>query len=327
MAIFIHESNSNLTANRGSRSETLTTLLSSMGERVTSDLSGASLLVSVDHSSTLLRRADACGVPKQSRILLQTEPTVVYPRQYDSSITRRYGRVLKIGVPGHGALLWPQDLSQDANALSQGWDERGPGALVATDRQSPTDSSMYELRRELVPKLLARGWSIRGGGWSDHWYQRAAFRARLAVWTARQRRWPSIRRHFKGVLGPRFPGVQVISRPDKVSFLANHRVTLVVENSQEYLSEKIFDAFSSGAFPVFVGPQLHDFGIPKHLALEVKGSLPEVLEAVDSITESQFVSYQSALSNWLATPAARRHSRETFARQLIDLIKQQTGLG
>jgi len=101
-------------------------------------------------------------------------------------------------------------------------------------------------------------------------------------------------------------------------------VTVVVENSPEYLSEKLFDAFLAATLPIYCGPPLRSYGIPDGLAIQVPGNVDHILLAMQSVSEERFVQYQSELSRWARSEFAQGHSRNQFARKVIKTV---AGLG
>jgi hypothetical protein len=61
----------------------------------------------------------------------------------------------------------------------------------------------------------------------------------------------------------------------------------VIENSADYLSEKLIDAVISGTIPIYVGPNLNTFGLPAELAYQVNGDLSSIREACWQLMESR----------------------------------------
>lgn len=50
------------------------------------------------------------------------------------------------------------------------------------------------------------------------------------------------------------------------SILLKYEFALVIENEATYVSEKLFDAIAFGCIPLYVGPNLEEFGIPMNVA-------------------------------------------------------------
>jgi hypothetical protein len=53
---------------------------------------------------------------------------------------------------------------------------------------------------------------------------------------------------------------------DKLKTLRQYRFALIIENSDEYVSEKIVDALLAGVVPLYVGAELSRFGFPDGIA-------------------------------------------------------------
>jgi hypothetical protein len=54
---------------------------------------------------------------------------------------------------------------------------------------------------------------------------------------------------------------------NKIQTMTCYRFALVIENSADYVSEKLVDAVIAGTIPVYVGPKLENFGIPSNVAV------------------------------------------------------------
>ena len=52
---------------------------------------------------------------------------------------------------------------------------------------------------------------------------------------------------------------------DKHRIIQQYRYSLVVENSSDYCSEKLFDVVINGSIPIYVGPNLDNYEIPNSL--------------------------------------------------------------
>jgi hypothetical protein len=62
-----------------------------------------------------------------------------------------------------------------------------------------------------------------------------------------------------------------------------YRFSLIIENSLDYVSEKLFDAIQFGTVPIYVGPQLSEFGIPNEVAIQCEPSEVQVADKIASL--------------------------------------------
>ena len=70
---------------------------------------------------------------------------------------------------------------------------------------------------------------------------------------------------------------------DKIATLSGYKYSLVVENSNEYLSEKLVDVLLAGTFPLYVGPDLESFGLPSDVAITAKPTVEAISMAITQI--------------------------------------------
>jgi hypothetical protein len=111
----------------------------------------------------------------------------------------------------------------------------------------------------------------------------------------------------------------------KSDVLRRARFSLCFENSRGapgYLTEKIFDCFTSGCVPVYVGSPGIEARIPDacYIDGDTFGSMRELLRHLESIDRTAFDAYQQAMRAFLEGPQSRRFSNEHFCRVLVDTI-------
>jgi hypothetical protein len=70
---------------------------------------------------------------------------------------------------------------------------------------------------------------------------------------------------------------------DKFKTMENYSISVVIENSADYVSEKLFDSISSGAITIYVGPDLEKYGISGDSAIQTEASAEEVIKVVRNL--------------------------------------------
>jgi hypothetical protein len=95
----------------------------------------------------------------------------------------------------------------------------------------------------------------------------------------------------------------------KLETLSNYRYSIVIENSAEFMSEKLIDCLLAGTIPVYVGPSTHPFGIPQHLIFTAEPNLESINKALLKAEESNWEAWRAAASDWVFSFS----SRETWA--------------
>ncbi len=112
---------------------------------------------------------------------------------------------------------------------------------------------------------------------------------------------------------------------EKSDVLDRTRFAICYENSRGspgYLTEKIFDCFTSGCVPVYIGTTHVEPPIPADCyidgdAFATPHEMQRFLEGVD---EARFARYQAAIRAFLVSPAARRFTNEHWCEELVTRI-------
>ncbi|MEN9954858.1 MAG: hypothetical protein RLZZ41_522 [Actinomycetota bacterium] len=219
------------------------------------------LVVCVDfHKSALpaVRKAKSKKIPT---VLVANEPEVVIPEHSQIRILNEFDKVLKVGRPNSPeALKWPQTWLP----IASNKERQDRVVLVNADKWSFVRGQHYWLRAASSSQFTSV--DVFGFGWERTAWVRLAHRI-FELWrTMASRTWPN----FQGV-------TKILATPlnymgsvsDKNSAMADYKVALVVENSSEFLTEKLFDAWFAGCIPVYVGPPVEAFGIPRSLVIQV----------------------------------------------------------
>jgi hypothetical protein len=102
-------------------------------------------------------------------------------------------------------------------------------------------------------------------------------------------------------------------------------VTVVIENSIDYMSEKLLEAIAAGSIPVYVGPPVTEFGIPAELVVQVNPDLQSVNEGVSRALKLDYESWAKSCEMWLSPETKGSWSLQRFWNcvhdELIDLAK------
>lgn len=88
----------------------------------------------------------------------------------------------------------------------------------------------------------------------------------------------------------------------KIRLMSRYKVALVIENSNEDFSEKIWHAWMAGCIPVYVGPDLSDFSIPSGLLIRSGSTVSEVKESILRALQTDYESFLGELNSWLHSP-------------------------
>ncbi len=121
----------------------------------------------------------------------------------------------------------------------------------------------------------------------------------------------------------------VVQSKDEV--LARAKFALCYENlrgGRGYVTEKLFDCWTNGCVPVYVGAS--DIAERVPAACYIDGdryaTVPALIECLQGIDETEFAHRQRAIEAYLRSDAGQRHDQAHFCRTLVDGIVRDLGL-
>ena len=202
-----------------------------------------------------------------------------------------FGRGLEFKNSVPTPIFFPERYPLEANK------RRDEPVFVNANKQSATKGELYSLRRGVLKQNSHI--AVFGSGWRDRRLSRIVMfckevlRAMANPATLR----PSVSALF--VRPPNYGGTV----SDKLSIMSNHKVAVVIENSLEYVTEKLFDAWFAGCIPVYVGPELTQFGFPAELCVPAAPSVEAVSAAIKKAQELDYDDYSTRLHSFLDSSA------------------------
>ncbi len=266
------------------------------------------MFVAMDVDRETLNLMESLGVEPRRAVLLRFEPRVVSPLNYDARVRLRFAYVFDIGRKaenqnGEFWEYWPQNWPSELNlqGLVQWQDRSERLVLVNANKLSLIKNERYSLRRKLIRSSSI---DVFGANWGSSVQTRLKVLLAEFVIACRAGQLPSIsaakywfanHSRIMGLAG------------DKLATLARYKYALVVENSPEYISEKLFDAFFAGCMPIYAGPSVRLFDVPASLVFEFNADLDSFSDALES-------AQQKDREVWLNELDAYLSSSQTFDR-------------
>jgi hypothetical protein len=292
--------------------------LASMGWRIVKASQEADIILCIDATGNLLSSPTLPEtIPDQPRILVLQEPEVVWPNNANKGFRESFDYVIEIGRPDGSARVpwptkWPDDYSQyfAVNKLQS-------AVLIASNRLSFFDNELYSLRREIVRKVNSV--SVYGRDWNLSLPHRVGKYCIEFTATLAKGKIPKLSR------GRYFftrNGGLVSEVADKFRINSMYKVSLVLENSTEYVSEKILEAILCGSIPVYVGSNPKAFGIPAELYVSTEAKVDSVLFSIDEALKMDYEVWKNRALSWLAeSQAAKKWRLEQFWQDLDQLLR------
>lgn len=279
---------------------------------------GGDAVVTMNDQPAARHLMEELNVPASRAALVVLEPRVTAPTMYTASALALYGHrfapsPLWARQLDAETFPWPQATPTPPDA-DVNWKFRA--TMINAEKRSAIRGSLYGLRREVIRTCDSRGISLAvfGPGWDSSSRRRAGEGTKAIARALRARQ----RLHIQEALGALSirPAHAMGTIARKSSAFSVAPTAIVIENSRDYVSEKLFDAISAGVAPIYVGPPLQLFGIPSGLAVECDPHPSEIVQAISDMSEERRIEVTSVGREWLASEEAQRHA---ITRVLADL--------
>ena len=258
-----------------------------------------SLVVCLDWNQAAYAVIKRQKIQGRRAALVCIEPSVVLPLNYSKKVQNLFDTVILVGRPKPPPIMpWPQTwLHHSVVGKSRMIDK---AVMIQSAKYSFVKGQLYGLRVE-VAKNDARI-DVFGRGWRESKLQTTGrllleLRIALRAWAILD--WSAIRTAFlkpKNYLGP---------ATSKLSAMGDYRVSVVIENQQDYMSEKFFDSLFAGCIPVYVGPDLSRFGIPDSLYVKAESTALSVSGSITKALLMDYEAWSSEVHNFLQDPENR----------------------
>lgn len=291
------------------------------GHEVTSfaDFSqNADALVTLNDQPRAHRLQASLGISPARSALVVLEPRVTSPSMYTTRTLNRYAYRFAASP------LWARELSATAFPWPQELKPRLPTAgvhdfaatLINGDKRSAVRHSLYGLRREVIAQCdnLDFPLAVFGPGWDASVPKRMRAGGKALIKAGLGNARPSAPEAFRDLrmrpthwLGP---------VRDKSLAFSRAPITVIIENSPDYVSEKLVDAVVAGVAPLYIGPNLELFGFPKEIAIPCAPKAHSVIDALASASPQKIEEVIQAGEEWLASASSRTHEIKTVLSQL-----------
>ena len=156
--------------------------------------------------------------------------------------------------------------------------------------------------------------AVFGPGWDHTPAHRLKQAARSVAKATAARLPPDLSEALSGLqLRPRYWLGVVDTKSEAFAAAPN---SIVIENSSDYVSEKLIDAVCAGVTPIYVGPPLTQFRLPRGIAIECEPRSDSVLAALRTLTPDRQTVIIAAGQQWLRSDEAREHRIQVVLEEL-----------
>lgn len=291
------------------------------------NLENSQVLVNLNHNSRAVEKFRRNPVPNKLQFLIALEPISVFPAQYSKKVLNSYNYRFYPGnvrrqESSSGILGWPYLFNENPSSpksielslteyLTENfseqifdfdhWSERKNFlTMIAANKVSPTNENLYGLRRKIASSLSPEFLKLYGPLWVDPLSVQVRHRLGVFVFSLKSHYLPNFLSLF-GKLGKRYP-CALGSIKDKHSVLRGSKFSLVIENSSENITEKLFDSLINGAIPIYIGPNLESSGIPNGVAIQGLRDSESISDYLQNISEEDIRQHLIAIYSFLKSP-------------------------
>lgn len=287
---------------------------------------GVDVLIANHHSKPGIREAEESSVPHSRRAIILWEPYIVERTRYLPENYNLYGLRFApseqwSSLIGGEQFPWPQDRLRFMPNSEKWGDRKQKYVLVQGNKFSARKGELYSLRRKLLwkSKELIEFYGVG-------WHQGRSHDLMHWVYSAMNSQLTEISPASIRLFGKKYANY-LGSTLDKVEDMARYRFSLVIENSPDYVSEKLFDSVSAGCVSIYVGPNLSSYGINPAAAIQVEPSYRKIKKKMNELmsistgeaqlmAQSQFESMSQAFPHW-----ENKNVLRNLANKIIEEMK------
>jgi hypothetical protein len=248
-------------------------------EIVTSDYgSKVDVLIANSHSKDAISECKKNHLPKNKMFFILWEPKSIDYKRHSRRILDNYGTIWSPSIewaPNSNTKYfnWPQlKLNEQTETLKIWSGRKNKASMVLANKFSATKGELYSLRRETI--LVTCGYESMDL-YGDKWNLNKAYDYRNYIGNFLRTPFNLLSLKSATNLGKIHKNYKGHSE-NKTQTTQKYRIVVVLENSLDYISEKLFDAFDAGAIVIYVGPDISSYNIPKKSAIEVKAGAEQI---------------------------------------------------
>jgi hypothetical protein len=270
-------------------------------------------LIFLNYNHKSYRQYKKLGKDLNNLVLIRLEPIAVYPRQYQHTIKNKFrlvidpGREMDKDKKPSTFIGWPYQYNlnpttpvrngsslksvinqsiKDNNFEIDVWNKKhNKIVLIAANKVSPTSHSNYRLRRQIVKLMNSNEIDVYGELWKSSFKKKLLHRLAVGFYSLKSGYVPNICELYGGIFR-KYKSTQGVVQ-NKHLTIQKYKYSLVIENSSDYCSEKLFDALINGSIPIYIGPNNQRILLPDNLYFSSSGSIVEIRKLIESINSEQ----------------------------------------
>jgi hypothetical protein len=255
--------------------------LKKSGAQILTSKSGTKfdVLIANSHSKKSIRECEKFGVAKKNRILILWEPKEVNAKLYKPSTLSDYGHIFSPSVEwlmGRNVynFNWPQGKATKKIQTDREWLKRKHKfVFIGSNKYSVSRGELYSLRRIVLKNHKTEKFiDLFGHFWNSNiFYDIRSVLSSLIKVNYKNYSFKSVK-----LFASKYENYQGITN-NKKSTLNDYRFAIVIENSKNYISEKLFESLDSQCIVLYVGTNLN-IKLHKDIAIQSNADLLSISE-------------------------------------------------
>jgi hypothetical protein len=284
--------------------------------------------LSFNHTDQQLQNIEKNGIPVENRILIMLECEQILPEMHKDSKLKKYGYVFSPSIfwaPNRETIDFKY-IGYDSSAAAelQKRTKVHMAGMIQRNLFSVITGEMYTLRRSFLREInkTSIDFVLRGSNWENSTLKNIIHYFRVLQFNLRKRNQRKVIWFPREIRRIKFKN-RISSVPDKLEFLSELHVAVVIENSMTYVSEKIFDCFISDCVPIYVGPPLESFGIPENLVIRAPNDPKKIVSIIENLDKVEIDGYLNRIRLFMETDGkswSELNALHNLALKIINLI-------
>ena len=260
-----------------------------------SNIGQDSILLQFDHDERNLNRFLSTGGKKSNAYLIRLETDSVLPSQYYEEINGKYQHVFSLGsIPkafgtgdylGHPLTYRPftqidesdnpiipigdlvkSNLELGILSLTH-WNNRDLNFVtICSNKVGLSKNNNYGFRSQFLRSIGDSDFHLFGPLWNGFSKALLENRLRTLLWALRSNQLENFKSIFQGLFWKYLRNEGMV--PNKYEVIAKAKFYFIFENSNYFVTEKIFESYLFGAIPVYYGSNLEIFGLNPNTCIQ-----------------------------------------------------------
>jgi hypothetical protein len=245
------------------------------------------VLICHGYSKSAISEANKSKVPKNKMILVLWEPPIIHPKLHSDEYLSNFGYIYapsKEWARKYNAIYfnWPVADIKSKFKITNFKNRQNGALIIQGNKINFHKGENYSLRRTVLFKSLKLKYPIMlyGSEW-EKLPTRQMFKAfvNFLLNVKQGISWRAVK-----YATAKYPYYKGISK-NKFLTLEKYKISIVIENHNSYVSEKIFDSLNSNCITIYVGPNLAEYGLNKNIAIQSGPNSKSILNSLERIME------------------------------------------